>query len=162
MPGSYSSKDVHRRWIHEGLADCFRRGSYKWYWQAGSMPVLSSRRARRNLSLIHISINGGIVATNEMNRPIGTIADGYITNHCLLYIDKRQHMRTGIEVRHRLQLVRIFQFLAHKGDTVSVYSSCSGDGYLFQVLTINPHHTFTTVIAESAQCIGSLLSLIHI
>ena len=97
------------------------------------------------------AINGGIVATNEMNRPIGTVADGYITNHCLLYIDKRQHMRTGIKVGHRFQLVRIFQFLAHKGDTVSVYSSCSGDRYLFQVLTINPHHTFTTVIAESAQ-----------
>ena len=105
------------------------------------------------------TINGGIIATNEMNRPIGTIADGYITDHCLLYIDKRQHMRTGIKVGHRFQLVRIFQFFAHKGDTVSVYSSCSGDRYLFQVLTINPHHAFTTVIAESAQGIGSLIGI---
>ena len=105
------------------------------------------------------AIDGDIVATDEMNRPIGTVADCHITDHCFLYIDKRQYMRTGIKVGHRFQFIRVFQFLTHKGDTVSIYSSCSGDGYLFQILTINPHHAFTTIITESAQCIGSLIRI---
>ena len=105
------------------------------------------------------AIDGNIVATDEMNRPIGTVADCHITDYCFLYINKRQYMRTGIKVGHRFQFIRVFQFLTHKGDTVSIYGSCSGDGYLFQILTINPHHAFTTIITESAQCIDSLIRI---
>ena len=105
------------------------------------------------------AVDGRIVAADEVHSPVGTVADGYIANHRFFNVDKRQHVRTGIEIGHRLQLIGVFQFLAHKGNAVPVNGTCPGDGDLFQIFTVNPHHALAAVIAESALRIHRLIGV---
>ena len=63
--------------------------------------------------------------------PISTVPDRDVTDNGLLHIDKGKHMWAWIKISDGLQFVGIIQFFAHEGDSVSVYFSCTGNGYLF-------------------------------
>ena len=53
------------------------------------------------------AIYHGILTTNEVNRPIGSFANGHIPDHQPFHAYQRQHMRTGVKRR----VLQGFQFI---------------------------------------------------
>ena len=89
-----------------------------------------------------------VTAADEMYGPISTVTDGDVADNQLFDVGQRQNVRTWVEIGHRFQLVRVFQFLAHKRHTIAINGSRTGDGDILQVFSANPHHAFAPVLAK--------------
>ena len=101
----------------------------------------------------------GIVAADEVNRPVGAVADGDIANLQLLDTDEGEHVRTGIELVNGLEFVTVEQFFAHETDAVAVDGALAGDGDVAGVLGPKPHHALAFVLLEGTQFVDALVGI---
>ena len=101
----------------------------------------------------------GIVTADEVNRPVGTVADGDIANLQFLDTDESEHVRTGVELVNGLEFITVEQFFAHEADAVAVDGALASDGDVAGVLGPKPHHTFALILLEGAQLVDALVGI---
>ena len=109
------------------------------------------------------AIYQGSVAADEVDGPVGSVADGDIADDEVLHADKRQHMGTWVEggVNEGLQLVAVVELASHKGHAVAVDGTQSGDAQVLHVAAPQPHHALAAVLLEGAEAIFPLVGMGH-
>ena len=107
------------------------------------------------------AVDDSLVATDEVNRPVGTLTDGHVADGQPAHVRQRQYMGTGIEslVGQGLQFVGVFEFGTHKGDAVAVDGALARDADVVGIVGIEPEHTLTLVLAEGTQVIDALVGI---
>ena len=99
------------------------------------------------------------VASNEMHRPVGTVADGNVADSEIFHVCERKYMRTWVEGRNRLKLVGVVKFLSHECNAVAVNGSLACYGDIVCSIGIYPHHTLATVLPERTQLVDALVGI---
>ena len=107
------------------------------------------------------TVDNGIVTTYQVNRPVGTLTDGDITDDQPAHIDKCQYMRTGIKGRisQGLEFITVAELRTHKGDAIAMDGATTGDREVVYILGIYPHHTLSPILLEGTQMIDSLVGM---
>ena len=105
------------------------------------------------------AVNDCSVASNEMHRPVGTVADCNVTYGKIVYVNKRKHMRTWVESGNGLKLVRVVKLLSHEGNAVAMNYSLACYGNVVGSVGIYPHHALTTVLTKGTEVVDALIRI---
>ena len=107
------------------------------------------------------AVDHGLITANQMHCPISAFLDRHVADGQILHIRQCKDMRTGIEglVCERLQLIRVFQLFAHKGDAIAMNSTLTRDTDILSILGPEPQHTLTTIITKGTQLIDRLIGI---
>ena len=105
------------------------------------------------------AVDDSLVAAHQVNRPIGSLADGHVADRQVPHVCQRQHMGPWVEglVCQRLQLVTVLQLRPHEGDAIPMDSSLAGNRDVLRSIGIEPHHALTTVLTEGTQMEDALV-----
>jgi len=107
------------------------------------------------------AVNHGILAANEMYRPIGTVSDGHVADaevaHCL----QGEDVWTGVERRvgEGLQFVGVVEFGTHEGDAGAVDGAAPADSDVLGLFGVQPQHAFATVLTEGAEGVKAFVGV---
>ena len=107
------------------------------------------------------AIDDGAVAANEVDCPVGPLADGDIADDEIVAIGQRQHMWPGVECRvsQGFQLVTVVQFGTHELNAVAMDGAAAGDAQVVGTVSPEPHHALATVLTEGAQVVDMFVGV---
>ena len=102
-----------------------------------------------------------VVAADEVNGPVGSVADGHVAYLKLLDTYEREHVRTRVEARvgKFLELVAVVQLCTHEGNAIAIDGSLTCDRDILGVFGPYPHHALALVLLERREMINALIGI---